>query len=121
MKLLPLLLAWAAVVAHAGVFIATRYRRSDVSLVPSLNFVMALCVLLYWVPRWYSYLVKGVTWYATDQLVPLYALLVCVFSGLALTGHYRGSTLHWILFGIHALVCVAAAVFLGTFKVTRLI
>jgi hypothetical protein len=120
MKLFPLLCAWAAIVAHAGVLVATRYRRSDVRLVPSLNLVMAMCVLLYWMPRWYSY-VKGVAWYATDQLLPLYALLVCVVSGLALSGHYRGTTPHWILFGLHALVCVAAAVFLGTFRITRLI
>ncbi len=78
-----------AMLVHIVVGIVVGTRRSDRPLLPLLNLLVALCILGYWIPRWYSYVARSITWYATDQLVPVYALLVCVLCGLALTGRLR--------------------------------
>ncbi len=113
-------LVWSAIAMHLAVAVAVRSRRSDLTLLPILNLVVALCVLGYWIPRWYSYVTKGIIWYATDQLVPLYAIMVCVLSGFALAGRYRGTVPHWIVFGVDSAVLIAFAIFMITFKLKRL-
>ena len=114
-------LVWCAIAAHVAVAVVVRSRRSDLPLLPILNLVVAICVLGYWIPRWYSYVVKGIIWYATDQLVPLYAIMVCVLSGYTLAGRYRGTVPHWIVFGVDSAVLIAFAIFMMTFRLQRLI
>ena len=79
------------------------------------------CVLVYWMRNWYSYLFHGITWYASDQWMPLYALGVCVLAGLTLAGKYRGAVPHALIFGSHTLVLIAAALFFTFFRMDRMI
>ena len=64
-------ICWISVSVHLTVGVLSFRRIGNPALLPVLNLVVALCTLAYWVPRWYNYLWKGVTWYASDQLVPL--------------------------------------------------
>lgn len=107
---------WLAIVAHVVVAAMVKTRWTERPLLVALNLVVALCTLAYWIPRWYSYATKGIMWYASDQLIPLYALVVCVLSALALTGQYRGALPHWMVFAIDVLALAAFALFMGTFK-----
>jgi len=113
-------IAWLALAAHAAVAIAVRRRVTDLPLVLLVNLAAALCVLAYWGQRWYGYIAKGVTWYVSDQMLPLYAVLVCLLSGATLLGGYHGTLPHWVIFGIDALVLLAAALFFTFFKLNRL-
>src|SRR5690349_7151881 len=111
----PAILAWIGLIAHVVVGVVA-LRRSVAPaahrLVPLLNLVLALCVLAYWMRKWYGYATRGVTWYASDQLVPLYAIAVAVLSGIALAGWYDGRLPHWVVFVIDALAFLAAALYL---------
>ncbi len=91
------------------------------SLVPVLNLITASCVLAYWANKWFSYLFRGITWYATDQLVPLYAIMVCVLAAVTLTGRHPAVVLNWLVFSIHLVVLIGAALFLTFFRMNRLI
>jgi len=108
--------AWLAVAVHAAVGVAAWRRPAGPPLVPLLNLVAALCVVAYWAQAWYGYLAQGVTWYATDQLLPLYAIAVCILSALALAGRGPGALAHWIVFAVDALVLLAAALFFTVFR-----
>ena len=77
-------------------------------------------MLAYWIPKWYSDAIQGITWYATDQLVPLYALLVAALAVATLSGRYLSPVPHWVVFVIDALVLLAAAVFFSLFRMDRL-
>ena len=112
---------WIAFVVHLLVGGLALRRTSGVGLLPLLNLATAGCVLAYWMTRWYSYIFHGIIWYATDQLMPLYALLVCVLSVLALTGRYDGTWPHWIAFVVHTLVLVAALFFFTFVRFNRMI
>ena len=107
-----LTLVWLAFSVHAavGVTVVGLYH-GKIPLIPLLYLVTALCVVGYWVTWWYVYLINGIRWYASDQLVPLYALTVCVLSLWTLVGRYSGSWPHWIVFGIDTAVLFAAAMF----------
>ncbi|HTE47519.1 MAG TPA: hypothetical protein VK636_19915, partial [Gemmatimonadaceae bacterium] len=96
-------------------------RPSSIPLVPLMNLIVALCVLGYWVQRWYSYVFKGITWYATDQLVPAYALMALVIAALAISGRLSAPLPNWLIFGIDAIVIVAAALFFTFVRIDRLI
>ena len=113
-------LVWCVLALHLAVGIVVRTRRSDLPLLPLLNLVVALCIVGYWIPRWYSYAAKGIAWHATDQLVPLYAILVCLLSGFALAGRYRGMLPHWVVFGVDAAVLVAFAIYMTTVRFDRM-
>ena len=105
---------------HALAGMAVLRRWTTWPLLPLLNLLVALCVLAYWLPKWYSYADQGISWYASDQLVPLYAVLVGALAVFTLTGRYAGTGLHWTVFSIHALVLLAAAVFFSLFRMDRL-
>ena len=113
-------LVWVAIAVHIAIGALVKWGRTDRPLLAILNLTVALCVLGYWIPRWYSYLADDITWYATDQLVPLYAILVCALSGLALTGRYRAMLPQWIVFTLDLIVLVAFAIFMMTFSLKRL-
>lgn len=114
-------LAWLALALHVVVGGVTLRRPGGPPLVPLVNLATGLCVLAYWAQKWYGYLTRGITWYLTDQLVPLYAVLVVVLAGLTLAGRTSGSLPHWLVFGIDAVVLLAAALFFTFFRMSRLI
>jgi hypothetical protein len=89
-------------------------------LLPLLNLTSAVCVLAYWAYRWYGYLFHGVTWYASDQLVPLYAILVCSLTVLSLSGRYQAVALNWVFFVIHSVAVIGAVLFVTLFRMSRL-
>lgn len=105
---------------HLVVGVMAFRRGPPPTLLVWLNLASGLGVLAYWVQRWYSYVVNGITWYATDQLLPLYALLVCLFSILTLAERVSGHRLHWLVFGLHAIVLLVAALFLLFVRFDRL-
>lgn len=111
---------WAAFVVHVLVGLAVLRRWSTLPLLPLLNLAVALCTLAYWLPKWYSYVSQGISWHASDQLVPLYAMLVGALAVFTLTGPYAGTVPHWIVFAIDASVLLAAAVFFSLFRMDRL-
>jgi hypothetical protein len=122
-RYVPALIAWIGLVAHLVVGIVALRRSAGSSLhslLPLLNLAVAVCVLAYWARVWYGYVARGVTWYVSDQLMPLYALAVVVASALALAGRYDGRALHWIIFAIDALALAGAALYLTFANFSRL-
>ena len=111
---------WLALATQLVTGFAVWRHRAPASLIAILNLVAATAVLAYWGRRWYGYLFRGITWYATDQLIPLGAVLVFILALLTLTGRYEGTALHWMIFGVTTLVLIAAALFFSFFKMTRL-
>ena len=114
-------LVWSAVVAHLTVGVLSWRRASALPLLPLINLAVAGCVLAYWIVKWYAVITRGIIWYANDQLVPLYALAVCIFSGLALGGKVVAQPVHWVIFCLQLLVLIGAAYFFTVFKMTRMI
>ncbi|MEP7066593.1 MAG: hypothetical protein ABI889_11210 [Gemmatimonadota bacterium] len=123
----PATLAWIGVVAHLAVGIATLRRPAALParpLLPLLNLALALCVLAYWARAWYEYAARGITWYASDQLMPMYAVIVAILSALAFAGRYDGRLAHsfqWFAFGVDALVLAGAALYLTFARFDRMI
>jgi hypothetical protein len=111
---------WLAFAMQLVVAAAVLRHKASVSLIALLNLVAALAVLAYWGTRWFGYLFRGVTWYATDQLLPACALVVCILALLTLFGRYHGVAVHWTIFGATTLVLLAAALFFSFFRTTRL-
>ena len=112
------ILVWSAVAAHVAVLVL--WRRSTWNLLPLINLAMATLVLSYWVPRWISYARRGVTWYASDQLVPAYALLVRTLSILTLSKRVTATKLSWTVFGADFIILSAAALFFTFYRTRRL-
>jgi len=119
-------IAWIGVAAHLVIGVLTLRRPAGLPVYPLLallNLAVAVCVLGYWAHAWYGYAVRGVTWYASDQAVPLYAAIVAVASLLALAGRYDGrhaNWIQWVAFAIDALVLAGAAFYLTFARFTRL-
>jgi len=109
-------MAWVGLGLHLLVGIVSLRSAGPRQLVPAVNLLIAACVILYWAQRWYSYLFRGITWYASDQLMPLYAILVCVLAAGTLAGRYTAVTLNWIVFAVHAAVFVGAVLFVTFFR-----
>ena len=122
----PAMLAWFGTVAHLVVGIAMTRRTPGVwtySPLPLLNLAVAICVLAYWAHEWYGYATRGVTWYASDQALPLYAAVVAIMSGLALAGRYEGrlsQLFQWCAFSVDAVALTGAALFLTFARFNRL-
>ncbi len=120
-NIVPVLIVWLGLAAHVTVLVLVRRRSTDAPVVAILNLAVAICVLAYWVQKWYSYIVRDITWYYTDQLVPLYAIVVCILTAVTLSTRYTLSIPHWVVFGIDAFVLGGAALFFATFRMTKLI
>ena len=116
-----LLTSWLAFVLHVVVAVITLRRLSALPLMPALNGIVAICVLAYWLLRWYSYAFKNINWYWSDQLMPLCALAVLVLVVLTLIGRCTGATAHWIICIIGGLASLAVALFFTFFRMDRLI
>lgn len=113
-------LAWLAFAAQLLVGAAVLNHKAPVSRIALLNLAAAAAVLLYWGNRWIGYLNRGTTWYATDQLLPTCALVVCLLAALTLAGRYQGVIAHWMIFGSTTLALLAVALFFSFFRMTRL-
>ncbi len=113
-------IVWSGLVVHMVVGVVALRGAARPQLVPLVNLLAAACILSYWATRWFGYLFRGLTWYATDQLIPLYAVLVCILAGLSLGGRYPGTTLNWLVFAAHTIALAVAALFFATFRLTRL-
>lgn len=114
-----LVLSWFAVALHIAVATATLRRWSTLPLLPALNLLVALCVLAWWIPKWHSYVFSGITWYASDQWIPVFALAVIALAVSTLAGRSSGQVPHWIIFGIHGLALLVAALFFTFFRMDR--
>lgn len=119
----PVILAitWLAFAVHLAVGVVALRGMSTLPLVPALNAAVASAVLAYWMTRWYSYLFQGITWYLSDQALPLYALLVLALSVATLLGAFKGGTLHGVILSVDGLALLAAALFFTFFKMDRMI
>ena len=109
-------LAWIALALHIVVGIVTLRSGGWRLWLPLLNLTIAVCVLAYWASRWYGYLFRGVIWYASDQLIPLYALFVVALTVMSLSGRYKAVALNWVAFAIHSVAVVGAVLFVTFFK-----
>ena len=113
-------IAWLALAIHLLVGAAVLRHKAPVSALAIVNLVAGALVLVYWGRRWFGYLFRGITWYAADQLIPAYALLVCVLAVLTLLGRYRGVGAHGLIFVLDTLVLIGAVLFFTFFRMTRL-
>jgi len=113
-------IAWLAVATHVAVGVAVYRRATDLPLVPLLNLGIALCVLAYSAQKWFAYFNNGITWYFSDQLLPLYAIVVCVVAVMRIAGRDNGALPHWIIFGVDALALLAAPLLFTFFRLNRL-
>lgn len=112
-------LAWGAFVLHFVGAIVARRRLIELPVVPLVNLVTCALVLAYWAQRWYGYVFQGISWSATDQLLPLYALIVCVLAGVALWGRSTG-TLQWSFLTIDGIVSLGAAILFSVLRFDRM-
>jgi hypothetical protein len=111
--------AWVGFLAHLAVGLMVRRRLVDPALLPLLNLATAALVLAYWVHRWYGYVSRGTTWYATDQLLPLYAVVVCVLAAMAMWGRGLGA-MQWMFLVIDGVALLGAAMVLSMLRFDRL-
>lgn len=116
-----LTLTWIFFAIHLAVGIAAMRHWTNLPLVPLVNAAAALGVLGYWATRWYTYIFQGIEWYASDQVLPLYAAVVLAFSLATLVGSFKGTALHGVILSIDGLALLAAALFFTFFKMGRLI
>jgi hypothetical protein len=111
---------WVAIAVHLVVGVVTVRRLGSVTLLPLLNLAVAICVVGYWVPRWYGTIARGATWYLSDQVAPGYAILAGALTLLTLTGRWPGGWAQWLIFAIDALVLLGAGLFFSFFRLNRL-
>ena len=109
-------IAWVGLAVHVIVGILALRSVGSRQLVPALNLIVAACVIVYWAQRWFGYLFRGITWYASDQLIPLYAILVFLLAGGTLAGRFSAAPLNWLVFTLHVLVFVGAVLFVTFFR-----
>ncbi len=115
-----LLLLWVSLAAHVAVAIAVLGSWLTFAWIPGLNALVSGAIVGYWLQKWYSYLFHGIRWNLTDQWIPAYGLAVLLLSAAYALGRNPGNGLHHLLFGLHGIVLLAAAVFFSTFKMDRL-
>ena len=125
----PAMLAWIGVAAHLVVLVAMLRRPAELEarpllpLLPLLNLAIAACVLAYWINEWCGYVARGITWYASDQLLPACAALVAIACALVLTGRLHGRLAYgfqWLVFVVDAIVFAGAALYLSFARLDRM-
>lgn len=116
-----LILSWSLFALHVVAGLATLRRWIAWPLLPTMNVLIAVCLLAYWLPKWFRYAMNGILWFGSDQWIAVYAMVVLVLGVLTLTGRWHSMAVQWIVFGIHTLVMLAAAVFFTVFRMDRLI
>lgn len=115
-----LALLWIAFAVHAAIAFLVYRKLQGFPLLVGVNALIGTGVVLYWMRNWYAYAVKGINWYWTDQLFPLYAVCVLIVSLLFFAGKNLGNVVHWLIFSLHVLIIFAAALFFSFFKLDRL-
>ncbi len=115
-----LVLTWICFAIHLTVAVAARRHLAPRPLIPMVNAAVAVAVLAYWVTRWYSYIFQGIKWYASDQALPLYAVIVLALSVATLVGSFKGTVIHGAILSIDGVALLAAALFFTFFKLDRL-
>jgi hypothetical protein len=113
------MIVWVGVLGHLAAAIVSRRRLVDIPIVPLVNLVTSALVLADWAQRWYGYLFQGITWYASDQLLPLYALIVCVLSAMAMRSGSIGA-LQWVFLAIDGVALLGAAILIGVLRFDRM-
>ena len=91
---LVLTVVWLGLALHVLAGFLTARHASTAPLIPILNLLVSGLILAFWAQRWYGYLFRGIRWYATDQLVPAYAVAVCIVAGMALWGRHPNMALN---------------------------
>jgi hypothetical protein len=109
-------LAWLGLAAHIMAAIAAGRRVGDVRLVAGVNLIVALGIVGYWTTRWYAYVADGVQWNITDQLFPLFAVLVASLATGTLAGWWTLAWLHWTVLTIDGLVFMGAVLYATFFR-----
>lgn len=110
---------WIAFLVHLVVAVVAWRRMAPSAVLPLTNLVTAALVVAYWVVRWYSYLFQGVSWSGTDQLLPLYALVVCVLAVMSLLG--RGPlAAQWVFLTIDGVALLGVALVFVALKNGRM-
>jgi hypothetical protein len=112
-------IAWGGFVAHLVAAILARRRLVELPVVPLVNLVTSSLVLAYWAQRWYGYVFQGISWSATDQLLPLYASIVCVLAAVAMWGR-SGGTLQWVFLLIDGIALLGAAMLFSVLRFDRM-
>lgn len=115
-----LVLLCLALAAHLLAGVLALRKVAALAPLVMVNLAIGLALLSYWIGEWYGYIFNGIQWHATDQLLPLYALLICVFSALYFAGKNIGAVWHWSVFGIDLLAVFAAVLFFIFFKIDKL-
>lgn len=113
-------IAWFALGLHLLVGVAAWRVETHRRWLLWLNLSVGLSVLAYWIDRWIGYLTHQIVWYASDQAMPLYAVLVCVLSGLGLSRRVVPVAVHWLLFAIHVVILLGTVLFMAFFRMNRL-
>lgn len=111
---------WLAFACQIVCGAAAASRKAPASTLVVLNLVAAASVVAYWGWQWFGYLFRGITWYASDQLLPTYALAVATLSLFTLFGRIEAVGVHRVIFGLHTLVLLLAALFFTFFRMSRL-
>ncbi len=114
-------IAWLALAIHLAVGLLQWRHPERAAALPFLSLATGVCILAYWIPRWYSYVARGVRWYASDQVVPLYGLALCLLAGITITYSGRLMVAHRVILWADAAVLLLAALFLTFFRMRRLI
>jgi hypothetical protein len=112
---------WSGFALHLIAGVAVYRKWTTAPVIPILNLLVSLGVLAWWAQRWYGYLFRGITWYATDQLAPACAFAACIVAGFALWGRYPNVAANWVILVIDGLVLLAAGLFFAFFRMNRLI
>ncbi|MEX0958386.1 MAG: hypothetical protein WDZ63_03775 [Burkholderiales bacterium] len=115
-----LALLWIAFAVHAAVAFLVYRKWLGFPLLVGVNALVGTAVVLYWMQNWYAYAFKGINWYWTDQLFPLYAICVLIVSLLFFAGRNIGNALHVTVFGFHVIALLAVALFFSFFRLDRL-
>lgn len=108
--------AVALLLAHIVVLISVLRFRARMSWVVGLNLLVSAGVMIYWAPRFselFGY-VDIVLAFVGFELAALIASVMAVFRAPI------PSAIHWIAFTANALLSAAAAIFMFTFQMTRL-
>jgi hypothetical protein len=109
-------LAWLGFAAHVVAGLVAWRRIGDVRLVAGVNLIVALIIVGYWTTRWYAYLADGAERNITDQLFPMFAVLVASLATGTLAGWWTLAGLHWTVLALHGLVLLGAVLYAGFFR-----
>jgi hypothetical protein len=116
----PAATAWTGFSLHVAAALLVWRRPAGIAPIVWVNLITSLTVLAWWATRWYATLTRGTGWVLSDQATPLYAFVICMLCGMTAAGRSPGAAVHWSVFVLHAIVLLAAALFLTFVRLGRL-